>query len=71
MTHGAPSEAAEQHRCLFVGDDGTFRVVAFTTSGDMDSLDALQNVRFRSDLGLNPHVTFSHPEGVGFLRGER
>lgn len=44
MTHGTSSGATNLHRYLFVGDDGTFRVVEFTPSGDMDSLDALQKL---------------------------
>ena len=35
----------EQHRCVFVGDDGTFRVVEFTADDDgQDLLDPLQRL---------------------------
>ena len=34
----------DRHRCVFVGDDGTFRVVEFTAAGDRGILDPLQHL---------------------------
>ena len=44
MPRAAPTEAGGQRRCVFVGDDGTFRVVEYAAGGDTDELAALQEL---------------------------
>ena len=46
--HGAAQDGdggvAERHRCVFVSDDGTFRVVEFTADDDRGTLTPLQHL---------------------------
>ena len=46
--HGAAQDGdggvTDQHRCVFVSDDGTFRVVEFTATDDRGTLTPLQHL---------------------------
>ena len=44
MSHADQADRGKQHRCVLVGDDGTFRVVEFTAAGDRGVLTPLQHL---------------------------
>ena len=44
MSHTDQSGSGNQHRCVFVSDDGTFRVVEFTATDDRGTLTPVQHL---------------------------